>query len=381
MVNAREPEAFSWREDALCIKWRHADSMTLPALWLRDNCAQDRDRHSGQRLVDICDLHPNPRIARAILDAHGVTVAWQGEQRPSVYAWAWLEEITRSAATRYPEATRRHWYDDAAGDGLQDVATLTLGDLHADRAARLHWLTRLLQDGIARLHNVPCHENAILDALAPIGSPVETNYGRVFDVRSEPQPQNLAYTALGLGLHTDNPYRDPVPGFQALHCLIASHDGGENIFADGIAIAQRLRVADPARFAVLTRTLVSFRYGSENAELHSQKPLIELAADGQVRAIHYNNRSIAPLPPQADELAAFYAAYRRFAELLREERFHRRMKLAEGELVIFDNHRILHGRTAFASGNRPRHLQGCYLARDSVQSATALLRRQAFERS
>jgi alpha-ketoglutarate-dependent taurine dioxygenase len=37
---------------------------------------------------------------------------------------------------------------------------------------------------------------------------------------------------------------------------------------------------------------------------------------------------------------------------------------------------VLHGRTGFASARHPRHLQGCYLTRDSVYSMTAVLRRQ-----
>ena len=47
----------------------------------------------------------------------------------------------------------------------------------------------------------------------------ETNYGRVFDVRVEAAPANLASTGLALRPHTDNPYRDPVPTVQLLHCL------------------------------------------------------------------------------------------------------------------------------------------------------------------
>jgi gamma-butyrobetaine dioxygenase len=52
------------------------------------------------------------------------------------------------------------------------------------------------------------------------------------------------------------------------------------------------------------------------------------------------------------------------------------MQLQAGTLVVFDNQRILHGRTAFSAARYPRHLRGCYLARDSVYSETALLRRK-----
>ncbi|HEX3844288.1 MAG TPA: TauD/TfdA family dioxygenase, partial [Steroidobacteraceae bacterium] len=63
----------------------------------------------------------------------------------------------------------------------------------------------------------------------------------------------------------------------------------------------------------------------------------------------------------------------RFAMLLREPRFMLRLMLRAGDLVVFDNQRILHGRTGFASARHPRHLQGCYLTRDSIFSREALL--------
>ena len=225
---------------------------------------------------------------------------------------------------------------------------------------------------------MPCRDRAILGAAGLAGSVTETNYGLIFDVRSVAQPENLAYSDLGLGLHTDNPYRDPVPGFQALHVLAASEEGGDNVFADGFALAEYLRQTDPQAFEVLSRTPVPFLYRSENAELYSEVPLIRLSAAGQVQAVHYNNRSVAPLRLPANALRAFYAAYRRFALLLREERFQVRMKLADGDFVLFDNQRTLHGRTGYASARFARHLQGCYLSRDSVYSRVALLRRQRF---
>jgi gamma-butyrobetaine dioxygenase len=190
-----------------------------------------------------------------------------------------------------------------------------------------------------------------------------------------PEPENLAYSDRGLGLHTDNPYREPVPGFQALHALLASREGGDSLFADGHALAEHLRANDPGAFRLLTQIAVPFQYSSKGAELYAQRPLIQLSCRGAVSAVHYNSRSIAPLAPAKDEAVPFYAAYRRFAALLREPRFQLRCKLEDADLVVFDNQRILHGRTGFSSAQFPRHLRGCYLTRDSVYGQTALLRR------
>jgi len=184
-----------------------------------------------------------------------------------------------------------------------------------------------------------------------------------------PRPENLADSDLGLGLHTDNPYRDPVPGFQTLHFLVASPEGGENLFADGFAIAEHLRQTEPALFERLTRTAVTFAFHSKDADLRSERPLIQLSHRGDVRAVHYNNRSIAPLRLGASELALFYAAYRRFAELVRDPAFQLRIKLNGGDLVAFDNRRILHGRTGFSSAKYPR------ICKDAISRATVSLAR------
>jgi alpha-ketoglutarate-dependent taurine dioxygenase len=179
-----------------------------------------------------------------------------------------------------------------------------------------------------------------------------------------------------LGLHTDNPYREPVPGFQALHALVTSPDGGESLFADGFALAEQLRAQCPHDFEVLASTPVPFHYVSADADLYAERPLIQLRCDGEIGAVHYNNRSIAPFPSTDRRAESFYSSYRAFAQLLRDEGFQMRFRLRDGDLVVFDNQRILHGRTAFTSAKHPRHLRGCYLTRDSVFSETGLLRRR-----
>ncbi|HLY53553.1 MAG TPA: TauD/TfdA family dioxygenase [Steroidobacteraceae bacterium] len=362
---------------ALSVEWRDGRVSEFASLWLRDNVRADRDPHSGQRLVDIADLPAEPRIRGARCENGSVRVEWEGETRPADFELSWLAaQAAGGAAAQRPERAVRAWLEGASLDAHRDFAWLDLDAAHGDARARLEWLTRLTRDGIAFLRKVPCKESAILAALAPIGRVAETNYGYLFDVRAVAQPENLAYSDLGLGLHTDNPYREPVPGFQALHALVTSPEGGESLFADGWALAAHLRDSAPDAFRLLSTTAVPFHYRSSDADLYAERPLIQLSCRGEVMAVHYNNRSIAPLPPGARDASGFYAAYRRFAALLREPRFQLRLKLTDGDLVVFDNQRTLHGRTAFTSAKHPRHLQGCYLTRDSVYSETAVLRRR-----
>ncbi len=373
MINT--PIDVSTTADEMVVAWSDGTRSVHASLWLRDNRPEDRDAHSGQRLVDIADLPTAPRLVGAKIVAGRIEVVWQDGTPVTAYDPAWLQAQLHGAGDARPELRPRHWLEGSTIDGRGEFAWLRFAELRSDDALRLRWLTRLIEDGIGFISEVPCVEGAILEASALIGRVAETNYGLLFDVRSVAKPENLAYSDFGLGLHTDNPYRDPVPGFQVLHALVSTPDGGDSLFGDGFALADYLRVTEPAAFELLSRTQVPFLYQSAEAELYSEKPLIQIDVAGRLRAVHYNNRSIAPLHMAPDQLLAFYAAYRRFAQLLRETRFQVRLKLGDGDLVVFDNRRTLHGRTAFSSERHPRHLQGCYLTRDSVLSRAGLLRR------
>jgi gamma-butyrobetaine dioxygenase len=360
--------------DALAVEWADGTLREFAGIWLRDNLPEHRDPHSGQRLVDIADLPAQPRIRSAAAHDGGVQIEWDGESRASSFDGEWLAAQAEDIRTRRPELVVRTWLEGSALED-SDFAWAGFAQGRDDGALRLQWLTRLLREGVAFLSEAPPGEAGILEAMKLVGQVAETNYGLVFDVRSVPQPENLAYSDLGLGLHTDNPYREPVPGFQALHALITSPDGGDSLFADGFALAEHVRDTRPDDFALLSRTSVPFHYRSLNAELYAERPLIQLSGRGEIQAVHYNSRSIAPLDPSFPGTADYYAAYRRFASLLREPRFQLKFKLADGEIVVFDNQRILHGRTAFSSARHGRHLRGCYLTRDSVYSTAAVLRR------
>lgn len=362
-----------WTPSTLMLKWADGDRVELASIWLRDNLREDRDPGNGQRLIDVTDLPVTPRIRLAALQATAIRVEWEGEPEGASFDLDWLAAQTAAMAGVRAVPQPRLWLDGGRLDATRDFAWATLAAARDSTDIQAGWLGRLVTEGLAFLSAVPAESGAMLETMPLVGQVAETNYGLLFDVRAVPEPENLAYSDRGLGLHTDNPYREPVPGFQALHVLVAAPEGGESLFADGFALAEQLRQEDPAAFEILARTPVPFAYRSRNAALSAERPLIQLSCRGEVVAVHYNNRSIQPMPFAAEAAERYYGAYRRFAMLLREPRFMLRFMMRSGDLVVFDNQRILHGRTGFASARHPRHLQGCYLTRDSVFSRAALL--------
>jgi gamma-butyrobetaine dioxygenase len=331
-----------------------------------DNDPVHRARN-GQRLIDITDLPQHPAIELAALQDGVLRLEWAGRPSSSLPVdWLFLHCPCPAHSQSAPPAL---WSVSHLGI-LHRFAYAAVRD---DEATRLAWLETAASRGVAFLEGVPPEEGRVVEIAAWVGWIRETNYGRVFDVRTVPDPNNLADSSLALGLHTDNPYRDPVPGLQILHCLCAG-DGGESIFADGFSVARALREEDANAFQILASTPVRFRFSDAVADLSAQRPLLQLDSNGDVEAVHYNNRSIAPLRLAHEKMLSYYAAYRTLARLLADPRFVIKTFLVPGELVLFNNRRVLHGRTGFSSAV-PRLLQGCYLDQDGLWSNIAVLKR------
>jgi gamma-butyrobetaine dioxygenase len=256
----------------------------------------------------------------------------------------------------------------------EPLASAPYGDVRARRTVRLHWLKTIQRYGLARLTGAPTTSGAPSEVAELFGYVRETNYGRIFEVRAEVDPANLAYTNLGLQPHTDNPYRDPAPSLQILACLENTAHGGDSIVVDGFKVAERLQAEWPRGFELLSRYCARFEYaGSEGVRLRSKRPIIELGPDGELIAVRFNNRSAAPFTDvPSDQMANYYAAYRRMAELIEDPALTLRFRLTPGDLFIVDNLRVLHGRTAITGGGR-RWLQGCYADKDGLLSTIAAL--------
>jgi gamma-butyrobetaine dioxygenase len=354
---------------ALSITWDNGLICTYPAIWLYDNKPEHRDAHTGQRWIDVADLPPEPRIKSGHLVNTTIHLTWVDESL-SEYKLDWLLRHSPAAFDSVPE---RYTIQTWGGADRPLLDRYSFEEVSASRDACQEWLERIAVSGIGFLSGVPAEENAVLEVAAMIGWVRDTNYGRVFDVRAVPDPNNLAYTGVALGLHTDNPYREPVPGLQILHCVMGSPEGGTSMFADGFRAAGVLQSRDPEAFEILSSTPVGFEFSDVNTHLSARRPLIQ-CSNGAVEAIHYNNRSMAPLQMPDSDILRFYRAYRSFAMILRETAQTLTTSLSPGDAVVFNNRRILHGRTAFPANER-RLLQGCYLEHDGLWSRIAVLRR------
>lgn len=351
-----------------------ASDTRFHAIWLRDNAldTETRSEGNGQRLITIGDIPADTTISAAAIQNSELTVTFQPEGKTVQFPLHWLKtHAYDEPATRllgWITAAQKTW------DGSQHAPSFDWEAVQTNPTHKRDWLHAIAQLGFARLVNGPILDGALFDVAESFGFVRETNYRRHFEVRTEVNPTNLAYTGLGLQAHTDNPYRDPVPSLQILYCLENSAEGGDSIVVDGFRAAEKLRDLNPEGFNLLAGYPARFEYkGTDGVWLRSRRPMIELSPDGQLVSIRFNNRSSAPfVDVPFEKMEAFYAAYRQLAEIIDDPDMGVSFKLEPGESFIVDNTRVLHARKGY-SGEGSRWLQGCYADKDGLLSTLAVL--------
>lgn len=363
--------------EAVKLQWADGLTARFHAVWLRDVALDPETRSpgNGQRLITVLEVpHDLSIVHGSVRGDGGLSVMLSPENKEFIFPADWL----RDRIYDRKRTVERGWLPpiiETWDNGL--VADIPVGswpEIESNLAALGDWLALVRRYGFAVLTHAPTASGDLCRVAERFGYVRHTNYGRWFDVRSEVKPSNLAFTNAGLQAHTDNPYRDPVPTLQLLSCLQNSVQGGESIVVDGFRAVQRLRESRPRAFDLLSGYCARFEFsGQENVLLRSKRPMIELAPDGELIGIRFNNRSAAPfIDIPYDEMEEFYAAYRQFAEIIEERNMSVKFRLAPGELFIVDNTRVMHARTPF-SGSGTRWLQGCYADKDGLLSTLAVI--------
>tara|TARA_B100001057_G_C22855053_1_gene952379 strand:- start:2438 stop:3538 length:1101 start_codon:yes stop_codon:yes gene_type:complete len=237
-------------------------------------------------------------------------------------------------------------------------------------------LIKFYQYGFIIFKNVPTKNNFLVSFANSIGSIRRTNFGEYFDVKSKPNPNDLAYTSLPLAPHTDNPYRNPVPCIQMLHCIENKVSGGYSTLVDGYTVTEELKKKFPDFYKILTEIKIRFQFIDESVVLESWAEMIKLDEDNQFKQVRFSPRlDFVPLLDK-EKLELFYRARKKISELYNSNNFRIEFKLTPGDLLMMDNHRLLHGRTVFDINEGDRFLQGCYIDYDSTEGKLKYLKRK-----
>lgn len=357
----------------------HDKTWELDALWLRERAPDELtlDPLTGQRLIEAAELPLDLSLTEARHNGDTLTLSFSDSHRSDYSLAALLTE-----AQPVGEHEGLSLWD--ASTWRQHGGELPEAEFSAsleDDDALGEMLDQLQRFGFVRVSGVPATENGMEALIHRIGPVRKTNWGGIADVKSVPNAYDLTMTQRGLEPHTDNPYRDPIPGYIWLHCLNNAASGGDNMLVDGYQAAERLRDVDPQAFECLTHVTPGFRYHDTTTRLESEGPLIELDSQGRVKRVRFSNRTErVPLLDSAT-LRRYYAARQAFYQLITSDELTLHLKLAPGQMLIMDNYRLMHGRSAFQLDGEVRHMRQGYVDRDSTASRRLLLkdRRRACE--
>ncbi|KAL7420304.1 hypothetical protein Q5752_005273 [Cryptotrichosporon argae] len=285
-------------------------------------------------------------------------------------------------------------------------------------------LVQLQRFGIVILRGVPTTHTADADctlrhfvrALAQGEGLRNTFYGATWDVMNRRDSRNVAYTDLNLGLHMDLLYFSQPPRFQLLHCLRNRVQGGGSYFVDAFAAAASMYRSQRPHAEALAAAPLLYEYDNDGRHLAHAHPVLPAPRVGAgagagagreqsgVRwsaldtAVNWSPPFQAPQPalePGGPTETKLYAALAAYEKTLDEP--HRRFdyQLQEGDMVVFDNRRVLHARTAFrdytdeerrANGVPPpiegepsRWLKGGYMDGETVWDRLVMLHRELHE--
>lgn len=343
-----------------------AEPIDFHLMWLRDNCASGFHPQTHERTFDLLSLPEEPSLADCRLQGQELSLVWSHDGHVSRFAADWL--WARRPGQRRPDPAElplRLWRaaDLDGGPSVHEASAIMQSD-----SALLTWLKAIAEDGLAVVQGLSGEGEASVALAERIGFLRRTNFGRTFEVINMPDPNNLAYTSLALPLHTDLPNQEMPPGLQFLHCIANEAKGGDSVFADGFALSQALRGEDAAAFEVLSQVSVPYRFFDREVDIRIRRPVISLDPEGRMTDLRFNAHIADLIDLPSGVVGPWYRAYRRLMQLTRSPEFRLTFKMRAGEMVTFDNRRILHGRTEFDPSSGRRHLHGCYVDRGEFES-------------
>ncbi|MFK7997899.1 MAG: TauD/TfdA family dioxygenase [Granulosicoccus sp.] len=359
----------SLEAECLTVHWADDTVSAYPYLWLRDTDPAGFHPQTGERTFDLTSVPPYIEASSASIDADTLVVNWSDRTAPSRFPVDWIRRHQPGNVRDDPaHVIPRHWRA-----GTQRTEHFQADDLLASSTTLSEWLLATKRDGLSIVEGLANSAQAGKSIAERVGQLRRTNFGTTFEVISKSDPNNLAYTAEALPLHTDLTNQELPPGYQFLHCLANEASGGGSLFCDGFAVASDLQNIKPDYVDRLARVTVPFRFHDSDTDIRARKHVITRNTKGQVNEICFNAHLADILDLDADELSPYYAAYRAYMAMTRSSEYVVNYRLKAGEMVVFDNRRVLHGRQAFEPGTGHRHLHGCYVDRADWDSRIRML--------
>ncbi len=336
--------------------------LTLPNLWLRDNCLCDECRNVETEEKSFilstvsCDLTPS----MVDLTEDMLSIGWpDGHQ--SDYVLADILELSKE----------RHAPTMSWGKGFQPEY-VNWSSFLADDATALIALTAFLQTGVMIIDGAPSQSNSLELLASRLGPIREVLFDRIHNVCLETRVYNVAHTALALPPHNDFASYSFPPSAQALHMLENGAEKGSSIILDAWAVAEKIRRQRPDFFTTLCDFAVPFRQFDEDNETYAVEPIIKCDSGGNIISVRFSNQLMQAIDPMRTGVNDFYQAYHCLCCHMTDSDNHVKFRLEGGHILLVAAHRVLHAREAFVPSGK-RHLQDAYFELDNIANKVITL--------
>jgi len=363
--------------DALHLTWQDGVEVDVLLIWLREHSPDNRTFHeyTREQILQLTDIPDDLSIASAKIRADGfLIVEWLPATLTSCYHPGWLRKWCTSTSESLLDLPDRQLLNlpiDKQETWLDGSEVLK-----GDDSAFEHWVEKIHIEGYALLKNLPLEDSVIRQLPEKIGKIRPSNFGDIFEVVNLKEANTNANTALALAPHTDLSTREYVPGLQFLFCMENSAHGGNSILADGFSIAEQLKAESNEYYDVLSKTSIPFGTKDKNTDHRFIAPVLEHDYKGQLSTIRYTYWLRLPMNEELETTRTFYHALKRFQEIANDPENQLKFRLNPGQMMCFDNRRMLHGRTAFDPTSGNRRLRGCYGEREDLESCLRMIARR-----
>ncbi|KKF94776.1 Trimethyllysine dioxygenase [Ceratocystis platani] len=347
---------------------------SLPNFWLRDNCrcSQCVNPSTSQRNFDTFAIPTDVTPSHVESGTNGLKVKWNHDGHESFYSWEFLSFYQNNDARTAEPLDLQLWGAEIAlkppSVTFEEVMSKDSDD---SGVAKMTQLIRLY--GMVFIegtpHDSPATTESLLRRIAFIR---ETHYGGFYDFIPDMAMADTAYTNIRLPAHTDTTYFSDPAGLQSFHIL--SHTGkdakgGSSLLVDGFKAAAALKKESPEAYTILQKVRLPWHAsGNEGITISPDQryPVLETGSEGELLRVRWNNddRGVVPFEHGIDPVQ-WYEAARKWYEIINRQDFEYWRLLKPGTTLIFDNWRVMHGRSEFSG---IRRVCGGYVNRDDFIS-------------
>ena len=361
---------------AVSIIWEDNKKSLFHFLWLRDNCPTSFHPDTRMRIFNILSVSKDIHPMQIKKEKNRLIIHWSENNHISKYDLKWLRNHCYTNKNSQSTVSKKIFWKNNLKSKLS-LISFNYEKIIKYEKNFIQWLELLTSYGVTIIKQSPTTTNSGFKILKKIGTYRETFFGTPFEVVNIPKPNNQAYTSDALSNHTDLPYYEYVPGYQFLHCLKNNAKGGNSTIVDGFSVANYLKKNEKEIFNILTNTEVKFKDNdyTQNSLRIFYSTIIKLNLQKNFDEIRINLGAMATLDIKSNKMKRFYEAYRFFYSLLHNKKYLVEFRLKKGDLLCFDNRRILHGRASFNPHSGNRHLQGYYIEREEIYSKLNYLKK------